>query len=203
MVVDDHVPHGKRRGSSHRRASVRPSAGSRGAAPRTSGSTGQAEKRAVPTPSSGGTLALQLACAQLQRGWKAQPAGRANGVAGTPAIGLNGTSAALRVGQGEQQLLGVRVPRRGEHVAGRTGLDHAPGVEDRDPIGDARHHPEVVGDEQHPHAAALCGSPRISCSTPAWTVTSSAVVGSSAISSFGSQAIAIAITIRCRIPPEK
>ena len=36
----------------------------------------------------------------------------------------------------------------------------------------------------------------------AWIVTSSAVVGSSAISSFGSQASAIAIIARCRIPPE-
>ena len=35
-----------------------------------------------------------------------------------------------------------------------------------------------------------------------WMVTSSAVVGSSAISSFGSQASAIAIITRCRIPPE-
>ena len=36
----------------------------------------------------------------------------------------------------------------------------------------------------------------------AWIVTSSAVVGSSAIRSFGSQASAIAIITRCRMPPE-
>ena len=36
----------------------------------------------------------------------------------------------------------------------------------------------------------------------AWIVTSSAVVGSSAISSFGSHASAIAIIARWRIPPE-
>ena len=35
-----------------------------------------------------------------------------------------------------------------------------------------------------------------------WIVTSSAVVGSSAISSLGSQASAIAIITRCRMPPE-
>ena len=35
-----------------------------------------------------------------------------------------------------------------------------------------------------------------------WIVTSSAVVGSSAISSFGSQASAIAIITRWRMPPE-
>ncbi len=42
----------------------------------------------------------------------------------------------------------------------------------------------------------------ISASTCAWMVTSRAVVGSSAISSFGSQASAIAIITRCRMPPE-
>ena len=36
----------------------------------------------------------------------------------------------------------------------------------------------------------------------ACTVTSSAVVGSSAISTFGSSASAIAIITRCRMPPE-
>ena len=43
---------------------------------------------------------------------------------------------------------------------------------------------------------------RIRSRIPAWIVTSSAVVGSSAISTFGSQASAIAIITRCRIPPE-
>jgi len=37
---------------------------------------------------------------------------------------------------------------------------------------------------------------------PACTVTSSAVVGSSAMRTFGPQASAIAIAIRWRIPPE-
>ena len=39
-------------------------------------------------------------------------------------------------------------------------------------------------------------------STWAWMVTSSAVVGSSAMITSGSLAIAIAIIARCRIPPE-
>ena len=39
-------------------------------------------------------------------------------------------------------------------------------------------------------------------STCAWIVTSSAVVGSSAISSEGEFAIDIAIIARCRMPPE-
>ncbi len=45
-------------------------------------------------------------------------------------------------------------------------------------------------------------SPRMSSRICAWMVTSSAVVGSSAISSSGSQASAIAIITRCRMPPE-
>ena len=43
---------------------------------------------------------------------------------------------------------------------------------------------------------------RIRSRMPAWIVTSSAVVGSSAISTFGSQASAIAIITRWRMPPE-
>ena len=42
----------------------------------------------------------------------------------------------------------------------------------------------------------------MTASTWACTVTSSAVVGSSAISSLGFSAIAIAIMARCRMPPE-
>ncbi len=45
-------------------------------------------------------------------------------------------------------------------------------------------------------------SPAIRSSTSASTVASSAVVGSSRISSDGSAAMAIAITTRCAIPPE-
>jgi hypothetical protein len=49
-------------------------------------------------------------------------------------------------------------------------------------------------------------SSRLSCFRSwmiwAWTVTSSAVVGSSAISSAGSLARPIAIIARCRMPPE-
>ncbi len=47
-----------------------------------------------------------------------------------------------------------------------------------------------------------CCSRLIICSTCAWTVTSSAVVGSSAMSSAGLSAIAMAIIARWRMPPE-
>ncbi len=48
---------------------------------------------------------------------------------------------------------------------------------------------------------ARCAVLRTS-STCAWTVTSSAVVGSSQMMTSGSLAMAIAITTRCRMPPE-
>ena len=51
-------------------------------------------------------------------------------------------------------------------------------------------------------APILSRAARSASSTWAWMVTSRAVVGSSAIITSGSLAIAIAITIRCRWPPE-
>ena len=67
----------------------------------------------------------------------------------------------------------------------------------RHAIGDLRHHPEIMGDEQDGGAVAACSSlsRRRIC---AWVVTSSAVVGSSAMMSAGSSASAIAIITRWR-----
>ena len=51
--------------------------------------------------------------------------------------------------------------------------------------------------------ACVCSfAARSASSTWAWMVTSSAVVGSSAIITSGSLAMAMAITTRCRMPPE-
>jgi hypothetical protein len=47
-----------------------------------------------------------------------------------------------------------------------------------------------------------CCISMMSSSTCAWMVTSSAVVGSSAMSSLGSQDMAMAIITRWRMPPE-
>ncbi|MNQ27512.1 hypothetical protein D3C85_407720 [compost metagenome] len=52
-----------------------------------------------------------------------------------------------------------------------------------------------------PMSISRCSS-RISCRICAWIVTSSAVVGSSAISSAGLQDSAIAIITRWRMPPD-
>ena len=93
------------------------------------------------------------------------------------------------------------MPRLGEHVDGLAVLEHAPGMQHGHGAADFCDHAEVMGDEQNRRAVAL---PKRStnCSTWRCTVTSSAVVGSSAITRLGSQANAIAISTRCRIPPE-
>ena len=89
----------------------------------------------------------------------------------------------------------------GEQLGRRRALDDLAGVHHHDPVGAAGDHAHVVGDEQHRHLQPLAQSSMRSriC---AWIVTSSAVVGSSAMSSFGSQASAIAIMTRWRRPPE-
>ena len=69
-----------------------------------------------------------------------------------------------------------RMARTGPH------LDDAPGAHDGHPVGDARDRAEVMGDEHHAMPRARFSSAS-SASICAWMVTSSAVVGSSAMSS--------------------
>ena len=99
-------------------------------------------------------------------------------------------------------------PRVGVLRAAEAPSATAPGLDDLAALitqtrsADRAHDAEVVGDEQHRHAEARlqlrAGASRI-C---AWMVTSSAVVGSSAISRSGSLASAMAIITRWRWPPE-
>jgi hypothetical protein len=83
----------------------------------------------------------------------------------------------------------------------RPDLDQAAALHHPDAVGEAAHQVQVMGDEQQRHAhlgLQLVEQARI-C---AWMVTSSAVVGSSQISSCGRQASAMAIIARWRWPPE-
>jgi hypothetical protein len=105
----------------------------------------------------------------------------------------------LRLG-GEQRA-GVGMLRRGEDLARPALLDDLALGHHADPVGDLAHDAEVVGDEQHRHAEPRL-QVRSSFRICACTVTSSAVVGSSAISRSGSLASAIAIITRWRWPPE-
>ena len=77
--------------------------------------------------------------------------------------------------------------------ADARSLDNAPRIHHQDALAGLGDDAEVVGDQQHRHAD-LAAAALISSRICACTVTSSAVVGSSAISSAGPQAIAIAMT---------
>jgi hypothetical protein len=76
-----------------------------------------------------------------------------------------------------------------------------PGIEHRQPLADLGHHAQIMGDEQQRRAVARLHF-AISFRICFCTVTSSAVVGSSATISFGSAAKAEAIRMRWRMPPD-
>ena len=98
----------------------------------------------------GGTSRAHSSAASGQRGWKAQPGGHLprlrHPCRGWPA----GACRAAGVGDGLQQEAGVGVQRLAEQPLARGALHDPPGVDHRDAVGDLVHHPQVVGDEQHP-----------------------------------------------------
>ena len=103
--------------------------------------------------------------------------------------------------QGGDQMGGVGMPWCGEERAGRPLFHEPPGVHDADAVGAVGVHAHVVGDEHHgrPHQALHI---RIIASTSFCTTTSSAVVGSSAMTNSGWHTVARAIVTRWRIPPD-
>ena len=91
--------------------------------------------------------------------------------------------------------------RSGKQHIDRRAFDDLAGIHDRDFVAHLGDDAKIVSDEndsragrslQVAHQIEIC----------AWMVTSSAVVGSSAIKSFGLQASASAIIARCRMPPD-
>ena len=91
--------------------------------------------------------------------------------------------------------------RIGEHPRRLAGLDNLSVLHHDHLVSDPPHDVEIMGDEQHRHAE-LGLQVLEQLSICACTVTSSAVVGSSAIRRSGRLASAIAIITRCRCPPE-
>jgi hypothetical protein len=69
-----------------------------------------------------------------------------------PAMAASGLVAAAAVGQRAQQRLGIGVARRGEELGRRRHLDDLAGVHQRHPVRHARHHRQVVRDQQQAHA---------------------------------------------------
>ena len=64
-------------------------------------------------------------------------------------LGVGGRRRAPRLGG--DQVLGVRVLRRGEDVGRRAALDDLAVIHDAHPVGHLAHDAEIVGDEQHRH----------------------------------------------------
>ena len=101
-----------------------------------------------------------------------------------------------------QQTLCVGM--RGSTENGRfwREFDQVARVHDRHAVGNVRHDRKVMRDEQDRErelSRSSLSRSRICC----WMVTSSAVVGSSAMSSCGRLTMAIAIITRWRMPPER
>ncbi len=138
----------------------------------------------------------------LQRGAKAQPAVQAMVSFGEPLIGCSGWSRGAS-SRGIEASSPPVYGWRGSANSGRRGADstirpeymtctvsHSPATTPRS---------WVINSSAVPDSRT---STRRRSRICAWIVTSSAVVGSSAISSRGRQASAIAIRARCRIPPD-
>ena len=109
--------------------------------------------------------------------------------------------ACARHGDAGHQPARIGVARRGEDGRGRARLHDLAGVHDDDAVGDAGDDAEIVGDETSPMPNSRCSSAS-RCRICAWMVTSSAVVGSSAMISAGPHISAMAIMTRWRRPPE-
>ena len=89
-----------------------------------------------------------------------------------------------------------------EDLVDRALLGDPPGVHDQHPVARLGDDRQVVGDEDQRQAELAAQVARGARRIWAWTMTSSAVVGSSPMTIAGSQASAIAIIARWRIPPD-
>ena len=136
-----------------------------------------------------------------QRGAKRQPGGRLIRFGTLPGMTASSSSDVAHDRDRADQALRVRVQRLAEQRRDVGLLDDLAGVHDRDAVAHLGDHAQVVGDQDDRRAGLLAGGSRIRSRIWAWMVTSSAVVGSSAMSSSGSQASAIAIITRWAMPP--
>jgi len=105
------------------------------------------------------------------------------------------------VGDGPEQAPGVGVRGLVEDLPGGALLHDGAGVEHDDPVAHGGHHPEIVGDEDDRGVQPLLhvGEQVQDLGLDGHV---QAVVGSSAMSSLGEQAMAMAIMVRWRMPPE-
>ena len=132
---------------------------------------------------------LQRAAAAPRRSRSARQSGsrRSRWSAAAPVRGSPPASVAAPGGSGSEanSLREYGCAGRGRKRRARAVSTISPGVHHGDAVRHLRDDAQVVGDQQDRHAASLRCSSRSSSRTCAWIVTSSAVVGSSAISSAG------------------
>ena len=151
---------------------------------------------------SGGAVS-QIGIAYGQRRLNRQPFGRLSGLGTVPWM----TSRRSRFvaeprDRGEQALACTGDGARRRSSSPSALLDDLAGVHDDDVVGHLGDDAEVVGDEHDRHLVARRACAFMSSRICAWIVTSSAVVGSSAMSSAGFVERAMAIITRWRMPPD-
>ena len=118
-----------------------------------------------------------------------------------PRYHVQPVAALRRVRHRSEQLPTVRDAPAARRSPDILDLHELTGIHDPDPIRHLRHHPRSWVISRMAISVSRCSCLRRS-STCAWIVTSSAVVGSSAINSAGRPASAIAIITRCFMPPD-
>ncbi len=129
---------------------------------------------------------MQAVSANTQRGSKRQPLTAGRTVAARTSIAEQPVQACSIFGIDAQQPQRVGCCGSSKIVGTGRTLDHAAGIHHRDRVGHLGDDAEVVRDQHDRHAGLAAEARASSSRICAWIVTSSAVVGSSAISSLGS-----------------
>ena len=160
---------------------------------------------ATRTPSgkstSGGTTSLHTAMTAGQRGWNRQPAGGSRRSGGWPGMVSRPRRSAWMLGNAPRSLAvygwrgALKIRRTGPSSATRPAYITSV----RSQVSAMTERSWVIRMSDRPSSWR---SRSRSCRICAWTITSSAVVGSSPMTIAGSQARAIAIIARWRIPPD-
>src|SRR5262249_39256413 len=171
------------------------------AAPTVAGAATQQRARCCgPSWLSGGASARQRSITYGQRGWKAQPGGKAAGSGGWALVGVGGPVAAANFGMGS-------VRARVFGCGGSLKMLRTGPASTRRPAYITATWSHIRATMPRLWVMKIMARPRSRWMSPrslrycAWIVTSRLVVGSSAMRSCGPQEIAMAPTTRWRIPP--
>ena len=152
-----------------------------------------------------GPASAHAAVASAQRLANRQPAGQSAGAGTVPGIdgSRSGTGRpSATCGFAREQGGGVGVRRLAEHLRDRAWLHDLARVHDGHLVAQVGDDAEVVADDDAPTGPSSRTRARSRLRISACTVTSSAVVGSSAMSSCGEPVSASAMHTRWAMPPD-